>query len=83
MPRLEHFEHARLDFQAEARAVEDSLVMGVRREIFGRVLAEFPEAASRIRAALAKRTLKLVNGLEAVRVKSLDGAAAPGGRAPR
>ena len=70
--------------RAEARAAEDALVMQVRRETFSRVLAEFPEAALKIRAALEKRTLKLVDGLDAVRVKSLDAAAAaPGGRAPR
>jgi CRP-like cAMP-binding protein len=56
-------------------------VLRIPRETFRRVLAEFPAAADRIRAALAARTRQLVDGLEAARVKSFDGAAAPGPRA--
>ena len=67
--------------RVEARAAEDAVVMRVPRETFRRVLAEFPAAADRIRAALAARTRQLVDGLEAARVKSFDGAAAPGPRA--
>jgi CRP-like cAMP-binding protein len=63
------------------RAAEDAVVLRIPRETFRRVLAEFPAAADRIRAALAARTRQLVDGLEAARVKSFDGAAAPGPRA--
>ena len=63
--------------RVEARAAEDALVMRVQRETFRRVLAEFPEAARKVRAALAARTRQLVNGLDAARIKSFDGAAAP------
>jgi CRP-like cAMP-binding protein len=67
--------------RAAARAAEDAVVLRIPRETFRRVLAEFPAAADRIRAALAARTRQLVDGLEAARVKSFDGAAAPGPRA--
>ena len=63
-----------------ARAAEDAVVLRIPRETFRRVLAEFPAATDRIRAALAARTRQLVDGLEAARVKSFD-AAAPGPRA--
>jgi hypothetical protein len=56
-------------------------VMRVRRETFRRVLAEFPEAAGKVRAALAARTRQLVDGLDAARIKSLDRAATPDSQA--
>ena len=61
--------------QVEARAVEDALLMRVRREIFHRVLAEFPEAAGKVRASLGTRMRQLVDGLDKARIKSF---AAPG-----
>jgi CRP-like cAMP-binding protein len=64
-----------------ARAVEDAVVMPIPREMFRRVLAEFPTGAERIRAALAARTRLLLDGLEAARVKSFQGSAAPRPRA--
>jgi CRP-like cAMP-binding protein len=64
--------------RVEARAAEDAVVMRVARETFRRVLAEFPAAADGIRAALAARTHQFIDGLEAARVKSFDGAVAPG-----
>jgi CRP-like cAMP-binding protein len=57
--------------RVEARAVEDTLVTETRREIFRRVLAEFPEAADRVRIALAIRTRRLVDSLDAARARSL------------
>ena len=63
--------------RVEARAAEDALVMRIARETVRRVLTEFPAAADKIRAALAARTRRLVEGLDAVRVDSLDGAIAP------
>jgi len=64
-----------------ARAAEDAVVMPIPGETFRRVLAEFPAGAKRIRAELAARTHLLVEGLEAVRVKSFEGPAAPAPRA--
>ncbi len=56
----------------EARVVEDAVVIPVPRETFKRVLAEFPDAAVKVRAALAERARRLVDGLDAVRERSLD-----------
>lgn len=64
--------------RVEARAVEDALATEIEREIFRRVLGEFPEAAEKVRAALAERTLKLVEGLDAARTRSF--AVAPAAR---
>lgn len=64
-----------------ARAAEDAVVMLIPRETFRRVLAEFPAGAKRIRAELAARTHLLVDSLEAARVKSFEGPAAPQPRA--
>ena len=63
--------------QVEARAAEDALLLRVGRETFHRVLSEFPEAASKIRAVLGARMRKLVDGLDAARIKSLDSAGTP------
>ena len=60
--------------QVEARAVEDALLMRVRRETFHRVLAEFPEAAGKVRASLGARMRQLVDGLDKARIKSFAGA---------
>lgn len=58
--------------QVEARVAEDAVVTAVPRETFRRVLAEYPAAADRVRAALAKRSRRLVEGLDALRARSLD-----------
>ena len=63
--------------RVSARAAEDAVVMRIPRETFRRVLAEFPAAAERIRAVLAARMRRLVDGLEATRVKSFEGSLAP------
>jgi CRP-like cAMP-binding protein len=60
--------------RVDARALEDTVVTRIPRETFRRVLAEFPEAAGKVRAALAERTRALVDGLDAARARSLDGA---------
>ncbi|HEY1885856.1 MAG TPA: Crp/Fnr family transcriptional regulator [Roseiarcus sp.] len=64
-----------------ARAAEDAVVMRIPQETFRRVLAEFPAGAETIRAALAARTRRLVDGLEATRVKSFEGPLASRPRA--
>ena len=55
--------------------------MRIPRETFRRVLAEFPAGAEKIRAALAARTRRLVDGLEATRIQSFEGSVAARPRA--
>jgi CRP-like cAMP-binding protein len=64
-----------------ARAAEDGVVIRIPRETFQRVLTEFPAGAEKIRAALAARMRRLVDGLEATRIQSFEGSAAPRPRA--
>ena len=66
--------------RVEAQAEEDAVVLSLSRDTFRRVLSEFPSGAVKIRASLAARTRKLVDNLEAARVKSLDAAPARGAR---
>lgn len=66
--------------RVEARAAEEALLMRIGRETFHRVLAEFPEAAVKVRAALGARMRKLVDGLDAARINSFNGAATPESR---
>jgi CRP-like cAMP-binding protein len=58
--------------QVDARAAEDAVLTRIPRETFHRVLAEFPEAGNKLRAALAERMWRLVDGLEATRVRSIE-----------
>ena len=67
--------------RVSARAAEDAIVMRISQETFRRVLAEFPAGAEKVRAALAARMRRLVDGLEATRVKSFEGPLAPRPRA--
>ena len=53
---------------SSARATESTTVLRIPRQIFHRVLAEFPKDAGRIRAHLAARTRKMSQQLERVRV---------------
>ena len=48
------------------------------------MLAEFPEAGRKVSAALAARTLSLVDGLDAARLRALDAdLPGPGAHEPR
>jgi CRP-like cAMP-binding protein len=67
--------------RVSARAVEETIVIRIPRETFRRVLTEFPAGAKKIHAALAARTRRLVDGLDAVRVNSLEGPPTPKARA--
>ncbi len=58
--------------QVEARVAEDAVVTAVPRETFRRVLVEFPAAADKVRVALAERSQRLIEGLDAARARSLD-----------
>jgi CRP-like cAMP-binding protein len=68
--------------QVEARVAEDAVVAAISRETFRRVLAEFPAAADKVRAALAERAQRLVEGLDAARIRSLDTVGRKPGAAP-
>ncbi len=68
--------------QVEARVAEDAVVTPVPRETFRRVLAEFPAAADKVRAELAERARRLVDGLDAARVRSLDAVGRKPGTGP-
>jgi CRP-like cAMP-binding protein len=57
-----------------ARARESSIVLRIPRQVFHRVLGEFPKEASRIRAALAARVRKISAELEELRVRAIDPA---------
>ena len=67
--------------RVSARAAEDAVVMRIPRETFRRVLTEFPAGAEKIRLVLATRMRRLVDGLEATRIKSFEGSLAPRPRA--
>jgi CRP-like cAMP-binding protein len=60
-----------------ARAAVNAVVLRVPREVFRRVLLEFPAAAVKIRSAYAARTRKLVADLDVSRARSLDAVARP------
>lgn len=55
-----------------ARARENSLVLRIPRQVFHRVLGEFPKEATRIRANLAARTRKISGELEELRLRTMD-----------
>jgi CRP/FNR family transcriptional regulator len=65
----------------DARAAEDAVVTPVPRETLRPVLAEFPSAAEKVRASFAERTHRLVDGLDAARVRSLYATARKTGSA--
>jgi CRP-like cAMP-binding protein len=73
--------YAETERRVGARAAEDAVVMRIPRETFRRVLAEFPAGAEKIRAELAQRTHRLIDGLEAARTKSFEAPAVPRSRA--
>jgi CRP-like cAMP-binding protein len=55
-----------------ARAREKSIVLHIPRQVFHRVLAEFPKEATHIRADLAARLRKISGELEELRVRAID-----------
>jgi CRP-like cAMP-binding protein len=73
--------YAPTERRVSARAAEDSVLMRIPQETFRRVLTEFPAGADKIRSALAVRMRRLVDGLEATRLKSFEGSRAPRPRA--
>jgi CRP-like cAMP-binding protein len=67
--------------RVSARAAEDAVVLRISHETFRRVLTEFPAAAEKVRAAVAARMRRLVDGLEAVRARSFEDPLASRSRA--
>ncbi|MBV8472809.1 MAG: cyclic nucleotide-binding domain-containing protein [Hyphomicrobiales bacterium] len=52
--------------RASARASEAVVALRIPREVFQRVLSEFPDAAAKIRAEMIARSRKLLGELDAV-----------------
>jgi len=59
--------------RASARAAEDAVVLCVPREVFKRVLSEFPRAAAKIRAQALARSRNLLEQLQDVRARGFEG----------
>jgi CRP-like cAMP-binding protein len=59
---------------SSARARESSVVLRISRQVFHRVLAEFPKESARIKANLAARMQKIARDLEELRVRAIDAA---------
>ena len=59
---------------SSARARESSIVLRISRQVFHRVLGEFPRESARIRANLATRMRKIARELEDLRVRAIDTA---------
>jgi CRP-like cAMP-binding protein len=57
---------------ARATATEKTGLLRIPRQVFQRVLAEFPNDAAKLRAKLAQRTRTLVKDLDALRLRALS-----------
>ena len=57
---------------ADARAAVDATVLRVPREVFRRVLSEFPDAAEKVRASATARTRELIGRLEELRARAFE-----------
>jgi CRP-like cAMP-binding protein len=57
---------------AGARAAVDSTLLRVPRDLFRRVLGEFPAAAVKVHADASKRTRRFLAQLEEVRARSFE-----------
>jgi CRP-like cAMP-binding protein len=64
---------ANLPRRASARAAEESVALRIPAEAFRRVLAEFPQAAAKIRVAVAARARDFLDRLEDVRAREFEG----------
>jgi CRP-like cAMP-binding protein len=62
-----------------ATATIDSTLLRVSREMFRRILGEFPDAAVKVRANASGRMRALLNRLEEVRVRAFDVRPTPAG----
>ncbi len=59
--------------RAGARAAEDAVLLRIPGDVFRRVLSEFPQAATKVRAAAAARARDLLDRLEEVRARAFEG----------
>ena len=57
---------------ASARAADTVVALRIPREVFQRVLSEFPEAAAKLRAETLARSRKLLGELEAVSARAFN-----------
>jgi CRP-like cAMP-binding protein len=57
---------------ADARAAVDTALLRVPRDVFKRVLNEFPDAAAKVHASVAARTRELIGRLEALRARAFE-----------
>jgi CRP-like cAMP-binding protein len=57
---------------ADARASVDTALLRVPRDVFRRVLTEFPDAAAKVHASAAARTRQLIGRLEALRARAFE-----------
>jgi CRP-like cAMP-binding protein len=58
--------------QATAAVTQNARVLRITRQVFQRVLGEFPDEAAKLRAKLALRTRNLAKELEALRIRALS-----------
>jgi CRP-like cAMP-binding protein len=63
---------AEVQWGASARASVDSVLLRVPRDVFRRVLGEFPDAAVKVHAAASARTRKLIDQLETLRARAFE-----------
>lgn len=64
---------ADVERRATARAAGDSVALRIPRDVFRRVLSEFPQAAAQIRDATLARSRALLDRLEEVRARAFEG----------
>jgi CRP-like cAMP-binding protein len=57
---------------ADARAAVDTTLLRVPRDVFRRVLSEFPDAAAKVHASASQRTRELIGRLEALRARAFE-----------
>lgn len=65
---------AEIQRPSSARARESSILFRIPRQVFHRVLSEFPKEALRVRASLQARTKKISADLEELRARAIDPA---------
>jgi CRP-like cAMP-binding protein len=63
---------AEVQRRASARASVDSILLRVPRDVFRRVLGEFPDAAVKVHAEASTRTRNLIHQLETLRARAFE-----------
>jgi len=57
---------------ADARATVDATLLRVPRDVFRRVLSEFPDAAAKVHASVSARTRELIGRLDELRARAFE-----------